>query len=294
MKIINVSADNITIVGYKAQSKWQVLHDKLATGEINNNVRRIRAKFPYEWSYIVSNSIFVQESNAKDRTNVRIEFNPNNIDEQEEKLLFNYLSCIKYAKLSRLDIAIDLGNIDINDLDIVDPNNRKHHVYYDKKGKIESYYIGTRNSDLFFRIYDKALEQNSKMRKVKKEYKNWWRIEAQLSGDFLAHADYKQMKIPNVFDTIKLYKKENILKDITDIRERAMLHYLIEHPNELAELNKNTRTKYKKKIADLKSATQKEIKLSEIFKGEDNNTKYHITESIKKYFKPTLINNIIK
>lgn len=287
MRVTNVTVDRVTLLGFMVKEKFY----SLINDDINHTIlKRYRANFPFDWSYNLPDNVFIQESNSIDRNNYRIEFNPNNVQEKNN-FLMKYIGCMKYAKYSRVDIAIDVEDIDFNDFYIVDNLSRKRISYVSGTGALETLYIGTRSSDLMIRIYDKAKER-VQAGFLEYEGKKLWRIEAQIKGDFLKLADYQVMNIPNVFENLTIGYKKSILNSDLDIREKSMLHYLTEFPNEMKTLNKRTRLKYKKMLSDLSqsdSENENTIDLAKVFKEN----KYQIQQKLKLYIEPTKINNKI-
>jgi len=67
--------------------------------------------------------------------------------------------------------------------------------------------------------------------------------------------------IPNPFNAIKLIKPS--YRNLDDVREIAMCKLLIEEPEMLSSLSRNTRSKYKKLLASL--PTDKELDIELLF-----------------------------
>lgn len=171
----------------------------------------------------------------------RLEFNPNHINTRlSRKLLDTLLTYIKDIHFSRIDLAIDLYNYNLYEYNIVDLNSRKKAYYYDRVGKLETCYFGSMSSNKFIRIYNKAVEQ--KVRDV-----DWWRIELQLRDTYI---DTYLTGFKDFLDGILIFKYVSI-EDLS-LTDKAMLDYILRDISRLGLLSKNSRTRYKNIISDLK------------------------------------------
>lgn len=177
----------------------------------------------------------------------RLEFNPNKITSQLQKKLLNVLlSYIKDVHFSRIDLAIDLYNYNLYDYNIVDLNARKKAYYYDRTGKLETCYFGSMSSNKFIRIYNKGVEQKLKDKNYNIDV-DWWRVELQLRDTYI---DTYLTGFKDFLDGIlifKYYSLENL-----SFSDKACLDYILKDISRLGLLSKNSRTRYKRIINELK------------------------------------------
>lgn len=172
----------------------------------------------------------------------RLEFNPNKINNQVQKKLLNLLlSYLKDIHFSRIDLAIDLYNYNLYEYNIVDLKGRKKAYYYDRVGKLETCYFGSMSSNKFIRIYNKAIEQ-----KIKEDV-DWWRIELQLRDTYI---DTYLTGFKDFLDGILIFKYISV--DNLSFNDKAVLEYILRDISRLGLLSKNSRTRYKNIIKDLK------------------------------------------
>jgi hypothetical protein len=215
------------------------------------------SKYPYrDYVTFIDGSILQLAETGAVRSGkvqgLRYEFNPNNT--LFEPIHINVLKHFKYARVSRIDIAMDVFDVDMSSWHWLDKKSRKQNHWIDGLGKKETVYVGGKDSDLKLRIYNKALEQNDCE-------KTWWRVEVQLRGD-----------VADSYRRLSLHGQVNInpFEDVTpvqnkdfghlDIKDRAMIAYLLQHPDGFAELSKNTRSKYKKLMKEHVAVTDVDLK----------------------------------
>ena len=239
-KKLTFSIDRLTIIGtfsdnssfFRAYDFLKDLPDELCS-EITNNDKSL-----FEFSYYLSSLGFIQIDHPTNK--MRIDFNPNKISLLGKSHLNKLLSYLKSIHYSRLDLAIDLYNYNISSYNILDIGNRKSAYFYDKQGRVETIYSGSSKSNKYIRIYNKGVEQ--KLNNV-----DWWRFEVQLRDVYI---DKYLSEITNFYNDILIYKY-NIVDEYT-FEENAIIEYLLHDINRLNLLSKNSRTKYKKIIRDLK------------------------------------------
>lgn len=234
-----ISIDRLTFLGDFSDANSD-LEYFLANSEYTKH--RGFSKYPYrDYVTFLDGSILqIAETGAVRSGKVqglRYEFNPNNTT--FEKIHMAVLRHFKHARISRIDVAMDVLDVDMSDWHWLDRKSRKQNHWVDGLGKKETVYVGGKDSDLKLRIYNKALEQGE-------SDKTWWRVEVQLRGD-VAETYRRFSQLGNV--------SINPFEDVTpvqnkdfghlDIKDRAMLTYLMQHPDGFSELSKNTRSKYK-------------------------------------------------
>lgn len=271
-----VSVDNLTLVGNLVVSKFDSLLEK-DTRYINKRYRS--SNYKYDWTYQMVGGVIFEVGKRKGENNCRLEFNPNKVVTEEQKeLIQTLINCMKYVEPSRVDVAIDIRGVDMNDYVIIDDKSRKRHYYVDGVGRMETTYIGL--GDLVLRIYDKAKEREKEGIEVKG---SWWRIESQLRGKLVKHYKYF-----NPYEDITLVPKNAKLEHIKSFKERVFINHLLENPNDLSQLAKNTRYKYKKILKELadSNSTIDFKSIYEEYKSEINWTLY-------TYIKHSRINDIV-
>ena len=270
-----VSIDRLTILGDEVKDRFEQM--------INNNnfgfvERSSFAKFPYDKKYHMTDGSVLEHSKNQRNKAIRYDFNPNNINDGDKekthrRAINDCISTMKYPKLSRVDISIDLYDIDLSDYEIRHESVKT--IYYKSgAGKLETLYIGASESDLRYRIYNKAEEQGIKDKK-------WWRVEVQLRRE-LTEAVFLNA---NPFELVKFVKP--ILNSVEDMPTRAMLFYLQENPDQWTSLSKPTRLKYKKILSTLQS--EKEINVAEIYE----NSAERIQKELKQWLYIAQKNNVI-
>lgn len=171
---------------------------------------------------------------------LRIDFNPNKISLEGKNVLNFLLSFTNNVHYSRLDLAVDLYNYNLYDYNIIDIGNRKSAYYYDRQGKLETLYSGSSKSNKYIRIYNKAVEQ-------KLCGLDWWRFEIQLRDVYInKYLD----EVTDFFKDILVYQYNCITE--YSVEQNAMVEYLLRDVSRLNLLSKNSVSKYKKIIRNLK------------------------------------------
>jgi len=122
----------------------------------------------YKPEYTNKRLLFCVNTNNPNRPFVQMFFNPNGLLPEDLKLLVNNIKFIlgdtlfyklySESNVSRLDIALDIKNITFDDLAFNRNLQRSGggHFSHDKDGRIGSFYIGSKTSNLRYRIYNKT------------------------------------------------------------------------------------------------------------------------------------------
>jgi len=132
---------------------------------------------------------------------LRIEYNPakhkcnKKILEIMKKLLPNGMEKIK-IRISRLDIALDYPCIKPKHLMVNAKGFSLSKVYTDSNDNIETNYIGSPNSKIQYKVYDKTKEQQSKGKIITQHT----RIEASIRK-----VSYQELMIINPFEKLQLF-----------------------------------------------------------------------------------------
>lgn len=251
----NVSLDNVTIVGDK--SRYIKFEQVLANSVLWTE--RYRAKYPYEWNWNGIDGSFLQYTNENNFKNIRIEFNPNKCSTDE---IIKVLRSMRNSKLTRVDLAFDF-EVDLTEFTIFDSIKRKETVIKGTDRKIETIYFGSRASDLQIRIYDKSREQNLSDR-------TWWRIEVQLRNDIL---DFVRNGSVNPFFGLRIFKP---VYNGLHWRDEAVIRAMLETDYFVGKMEKTARSRYKKKITNLKASD--ELELINLFEKYKQHLLYDITK----------------
>lgn len=272
---MQVSVDRLTLVGFQVDYK---IHNLLNDITFDLIQKRYRSKYPYDWRYELFGGGVLEIGSLQDQSNIRLDFNPNNIKEGRHlDMIHRLIGCMKYIKPTRIDVAIDIKNIDMNDYAIIDDLSRKTNEWRSGGSRrLETYYIGGASSDLRIRIYDKALEQG-------KEGK-WWRIEAQMRKEFA-----ENYKLFNPFKNITLVDKNTDLSHITNFNQKMTVKHLLEYPEDLGLASDKTRYKYKKILKDLAESNSNKIDFHSIYEEYKSAVNY----TLYSYIKHSRINDIV-
>jgi hypothetical protein len=279
-KFITCSLDKLTILGDDT-GNFETM--------INNNpfgfiVRQGMAKHPYKRWFPCVDGSNIQWTDLKNFKAIRYEFNPNSVrdnskEREHRRAVTDVIKAMKNPKVSRFDVAFDFYGHNFNDYKIQDKTSRKKNYWLDNSDNLETLYIGSQGASFRFRIYDKAREQ-----KIESGL-NWWRLELQYRDEHCETIFDSKPYIMNPFNTLRVYQPS--YKQIENVQERAMVKLLLEEPETIKELNKNTRAKYKKILSTLPS--EKEIDLENLFASHHD----QILKTILNYVKIAERNNTL-
>ena len=188
----------------------------------------------------------------------------NHLTAQEKRHITNITRLFNKPRITRIDVAVDF--INFGDAGMIytlyRPNTK---IFYTRgtNGKFESITAGVKKSLQVYRYYNKLIElrQNHGI-KAPPYIKNWERLELQL----------RQTKTYNTVQDWdnRVEKMLNclILPEVTrlavpNVKERAMINQLLNHPEEFKYISSRTRAKYRKKIRELhKKSTPTRINLA--------------------------------
>lgn len=188
----------------------------------------------------------------------------NHLTAQEKRYITNITRLFNKPRITRIDVAVDFINFDDAGMiyTLYRPNTK---IFYTRgtNGKFESITAGVKKSLQVYRYYNKLIElrQNHGI-KAPPYIKNWERLELQL----------RQTKTYNTVQDWdnRVEKMLNclILPEVTrlavpNVKERAMINQLLNHPEEFKYISSRTRAKYRKKIRELhKKSTPTRINLA--------------------------------
>ncbi|GKU85313.1 replication initiation factor domain-containing protein [Niallia sp. NCCP-28] len=269
--VIKTSIDRLTILGDDVGNFDEIVNKN----EFGFIKRYAYAKYPYKRDFHCTDGSLIEWTDDAKFKSIRYDFNPNNIKDSKERehrrAVSQILKTMKYPKISRIDIAIDVFGENLAKYQIYDNAQRKKNYWVDALEQLETLYIGAPASPLRVRIYDKAKEQKSS------EGVQWWRIEAQMrdlwcqSVHGYVEVNKSSMRIPvSLFDPFKDIRFFiPAYKGLESVQEKAMIKLLLEEPEEIKRLGKATRAKYRKILASMPA--DKELGVSDIFEQHKDN-----------------------
>ena len=256
-----ISFDRLTIVGDLGKDKAEYMADLLGNSTFVHLWDCLTHKFKGQ---IFTDKIYIEhdrfKADAWDRRNFRIEFNPNNLkDDEIDWLKKNILIALDNVGFTRLDLAFDFEE-DLSDFYIMSDKALKKTVFYGRNGKAETKYFGVRDSDRFIRIYNKKQERKDNA-DIDLTVEHLWRFEIEIKRTMVD--EWK-----NCFDDMHVLKPEwsTIEKDST----RAMIYLLLHEENEWGKLERHKKYKYKKLIKEISPIDLTDLMKTSLKKVENN------------------------
>lgn len=247
--IIDVTIDKITVLG-NVKDKHQFIRSLELSLIVGKQITS-KSYWMYRYAYeLIGNvGIICFEPIVRDIPFVRYQFNPKyrtdqTVREEQDKIL----SMFKDGHLSRLDVAIDT-RLNVREMKILDEKERKRKIVHGRYGRLETVYIGSRESETYIRIYDKKAEKENKGETLSEPV--YWRIEAEIKRDkanTLLEENEALRTAYNPFDGVKLV---GYWKDV-DVEQRIILDAIADNPDLLHQMPKRKRQKYRKLIQEKK------------------------------------------
>lgn len=176
-RITDVSVDRLTVTG-------SIIDTEAFQRNIINDYNITEKLLPFSSNRGYTQSLKLVEGlghididTREDR--IRYEYNPNTVPQDRKLYVELIINQLKNISFSRLDIAIDFNLDGFNDFDFqcIRPVSETHFLGTTKK--IQTKYYGARNSDMFYRLYDKTIERQEKGKVDVPQ--GWWRLEVQLN-----------------------------------------------------------------------------------------------------------------
>lgn len=238
----DISFDRITVVGDLIESEEKGFSTFISNSVYFNifdaHSSQIKGQSVDEVIYFEYDKF---KGKAHDRRNMRIEFNPNNLDPYFRKIIKNeFISKMTSVGFSRLDLAFDCFE-NIKDYYILADTALKKTIIYGRNGEPETKYFGSRDSDRYIRIYNKKQElKDNKDLEIGTE--NYWRIEFELKRE-------RTEKWLSCVDDLNILKPA--YKTLDDFSLRAKIFYLLNDESAWGELHRNTKIKYKKILKEI-------------------------------------------
>ncbi len=266
---IDVSFDRITVVGNLIQDreKWVKHHveTNLRINVLNSGFDRFECKALEDKVYVKYNRKQAQAMNCSE---MRVEFNPNNLSDEEKQFIqLVFLDNMRNKDFSRIDLAFDLP-ISLEDYYAMTDKSVKKTVIYGRDDKSETKYFGVRESDRYIRIYNKKKQ----LREVKEQeisHDHFWRVEFELKKSMTDKWD-------NCFNDLHILKPA--WKTIENQQTRAMAYMLINENDEWANLQRRTKYRYKKLLKEIS-----DIDIAEDLRKILSEKKQRLSEELNQY-----------
>lgn len=266
---IEVSFDRVTIVGnlIENREKWLKHHV-----ETNPRVDLRDTGFDRFKCHALNNKVYVEynrkQAQAMQRSEIRVEFNPNELDlEEKEFVQFIFLDNMRNKDFSRIDLAFDVP-INLESYYIMSDKSLKKTIFYGRDDKPETKYFGVRDSERYIRIYNKK-KQLSEVKEQEISDDHLWRIEFELKRSMTNKWD-------KCFDDLQILKPD--WKTIDNQQKRAMVYMLLSQQDEWSNLERRTKYRYKNLIKETS-----DVNISDILRKVLSNEKQRLTEELSEY-----------
>lgn len=243
MEIKGVKLDKITVMGNLKkdfESSFQILLDK------SSHVRIDRALTSYvcgQFFCMNENTIYFEYDGmnavAMNKRNFRLEFNPSKIEKEQEIFLKKYvLPMLIDVGFTRIDLAIDVDD-KLTDY-YFEILGRTRTLIHARDGELATMYIGSRNSKVMMRIYDKKRQLREK-EGVEIEDDVLWRLEYEIKGKEIIDSVLKYG-----FQT--LIDNRIIQYDFTGVSaiDECLIHSMYLAPDSFRKLSKDKKSKVRK------------------------------------------------
>lgn len=240
LQVLDVSFDKITIVGDlhpDFYNQFQKLYIRTDVDVWEAGHDRIKGQF-FKKVYFEFDRL---KGQAFKRRNFRMELNPNHMDQGEILWLQNTIApMLSDMGISRLDLCFDV-DFNLGEYIFILKSPKNTVEFKNKAGKLETLYIGRRESDKMIRCYDKKAERKSNA-DINVNVEEWWRLEFELKRESVNDFVY-------VFDELQIKKPE--LSELKSFNDRAGLYYLLNNTNEWLNLSKDKKTRYRKLLREI-------------------------------------------
>ena len=150
---IDVSFDRITIVGAFIPEREQWVKKHLET---NPQVNLRDTGFDRFICHAFNNKVYVEydrkKAQAMKRSEIRVEFNPNELSEDEKQLIqFIFLDNMRNKDFSRIDLAFDL-KMDLAKYYAMTDKSLKRTIFFGRDTSVETKYFGVRDSERYLSL----------------------------------------------------------------------------------------------------------------------------------------------
>lgn len=114
------------------------------------------AKFPYRYNALTASGCVIQFADKDSNVMAcRVSWNPS--DPLQSATAEHMLTLLRDKRYTRIDTALDY-QVDLSGYIMTTARTRKTCTYAGANGKLQTLYLGSRESGSMYRIYDKALE----------------------------------------------------------------------------------------------------------------------------------------
>ena|SRR5699024_2696862 len=256
----DISFDRITVVGDLDENEETAfslfLANSIYFNVFESHVSQVKGQ-------AVDGSVFFEydkfKGKARERRNMRIEFNPNNLDQKIRDLIkTEFIARMRNKSFSRLDLAFDCFE-NLKDYFVFSDRALKKTIIYGRSDAPETKYFGVRDSDRYIRIYNKKQEIKDN-KDLEIDHENFWRIEFELKRDMTEQWQ-------NCFDDLHFLIPN--WKNIEEFDLRAKIFYLLNDEDAWGEIHRNTKAKYRKIIKEISSVDLQNDMQQELEKQRD-------------------------
>jgi hypothetical protein len=196
---------------------------------------------------------------------IRFEFNPKHASDPTIKQAYeDFIGHIRDPYLSRVDVAFDFEH-NILDYKIFDNTpNRKEIFVLGQDKAVETRYLGTRRGEVQIVFYDKLRERKEKNKTLPEDLSEWKRVEVKLMTSKYLDEVFRK------WDEYNPFKNVRVVQDLPksafkSIQEWALAKAIVDEPSIMADLDKRTRSKYRKLLGEIQT---QEVDLKEIWEHE--------------------------
>ena len=268
-KNIQVSFDMITVVGALIPERESQIKKHI---ENNPEINLWDTGFDRFKCNVFDNKVYVEynrkQAQAMGRSEIRVEFNPNELSENEKQIIqFVFLDNMRNKDFSRIDLAFDIEDNLADYYSMCDKAVKQTH-FYGIDGKVETKYFGVRESDRYIRIYNKK-KQLSEVKEQEISADHLWRVEFELKRSRTKTWD-------KCFDDIHILQPN--WKTIEKSSTRAMVYMLLHEHGEWGKIDKNLKTKYRKIIKEIS-----EVNISDDLRKVLSEQHQKLSEELKNY-----------
>lgn len=242
-RILNVSIDRLTVIGY-IKSIQDFQHTIIDDYSITEKMLPYSSLYGFNQTLqLVTGLGHISISNRENI--VRYEYNPNTIAkhqlEVENKKILEQLKNISF---SRLDIAIDFDFESFTDIDIRCTRKVTGGIITGITEKVETKYFGAFSSDILYRFYDKTQEQQAKGKTDVKQ--GWWRLEVQLNTTRIV-SDFLYSEYTPFYDMVMGYDNgfdENFRTKCKNMKDFLFFKEVYLHRNYLSLLSRREKESF--------------------------------------------------
>src|SRR5699024_7910432 len=140
---VTVSIDRLTIIGDIVKERFE---ETIKNNHYGFIVRKGIAKYPYHSNFYMTDGSILQWTDVHTHRALRYDFNPNKIikDKKENihrRSVFDIIKTMKYPEFSRIDIAIDIRNVDLSQYQVIFDKSFKRNYWENGSRRLETLYL---------------------------------------------------------------------------------------------------------------------------------------------------------